>query len=379
MSDHADIYGDREGIWIKTTESYEANTIKALELSMSLRFGRGYNNTDRYYKMQAGVGVKEDDFSSFQVLAEVIVAPTITTTSAIERGYTDDWRIYTAKWDIDDSSSSSNAMEGGIHSELLCPIPPVAATTFIITGSTIRADNGETPEWFELAEIKLFTADGTNVAPDASYEFLVDPSNYFQVDKDVLVDGEIFDETSGRFVTWNPEQVFRGEDLVQITFDSPVKIVGVELYSTNYESFGTDCVVASVDETTGRNIPLPLRIVYDAHPNQNKAYAHCFENGVESAVGTNCSTMNGADPPFRNCSVEKENAHSDSDSNTVLVDTGIIDGAVAAAVAAAADTTTFNAAEESSSSSSSTYSVAIVAASTSVVIIIMTTTTMMAF
>ena len=79
--------------------------------------------------------------------------------------------------------------------------------------------------------------------------------------------------------------------------------MSVELYSTNYESFGTDCVVASVDidvdtetETeTGLRLPLPLRIVYDAHPNQNRAYAHCFENGVEFAVGTNCSTMDGAD------------------------------------------------------------------------------------
>ena len=52
---------------------------------------------------------------------------------------------------------ASTAMEGTRNRE--CPTP--AATTFIITGSTIRADNGEAPGWFELAEIKLFNKNGT--------------------------------------------------------------------------------------------------------------------------------------------------------------------------------------------------------------------------
>ena len=148
------------------------------------------------------------------------------------------------------------------------------ATTFTITGSNTRADNGGTPGWFELAEIKLFDRSGTNVALEASYALLLTPSNPDAID--VLTDGEIFDWSSGQFLVWQSSHGFHGHDLVHVTFDSPKVIVGAELYSTNYESFGTDCTVSSAE--TGA---LPLRIVFDAHPNQVrkqilKVYAGCL-------------------------------------------------------------------------------------------------------
>jgi len=179
-----------------------------------------------------------------------------------------------------------------------CP----AATTFILTGSTIRADNGEKIYGFELCEIKLFTTDGTDVARDASTEFLLQPKNPDQID--VITDGETFRE-SDRKVFWEDDPPFQGQDLVQLTFTTPQQIIGVELYTTNYESFGTDCTVLAVtysDQSDSYTVDrtLPLRIVYDAHLDQGVPEAHCYENGIEYAEGT-CSTMDGADPPFGVC------------------------------------------------------------------------------
>ena len=167
-----------------------------------------------------------------------------------------------------------------------------AETTVTITGSNTRSDNGDAPGWFELAEVKLFTADGTNVAPDASgMELLLQPSNSDAIG--VLTDGNIFDWTGGRFVVWQSSHEFHGEDLVRMTFDSPQAIVSAELYSTNYESFGTDAVV-----TAGSRV-LPLRIIFSAHPNQGAAHAHCYTDGVEAEAP--CSTMEDQAAPAATC------------------------------------------------------------------------------
>ena len=72
---------------------------------------------------------------------------------------------------------------------------------------------------------------GTDVAQDASIEFLLQPSNPDQVDR--ITDGGTF---SG-FIVWEDDS-FHGQDLVQLTFATPQQIIGVELYTTNYESFG---------------------------------------------------------------------------------------------------------------------------------------------
>ncbi len=57
------------------------------------------------------------------------------------------------------------------------------------------------PSWFELAELKLFDADGNNIAPTASVvDLLLTPSNPDNVA--VITDGEIFDWSADRFVVW---------------------------------------------------------------------------------------------------------------------------------------------------------------------------------
>jgi hypothetical protein len=82
------------------------------------------------------------------------------------------------------------------------------ATTITVMGSTDTEmdSNGVCcccgqPSWFELAELKLFDADGNNIAPTASVvDLLLTPSNPDNVA--VITDGEIFDWSADRFVVW---------------------------------------------------------------------------------------------------------------------------------------------------------------------------------
>eukprot|EP01052_Picozoa_sp_SAG31_P015482 SAG31_NODE_996_length_10492_cov_4.648802_6_plen_728_part_00 len=156
-----------------------------------------------------------------------------------------------------------------------------ASTDFVILGSTTRADNDGAPGWFELAELRMFTASGENVAPQATITLLLEPSNPDSVD--VITDGEVFDWTSGRFVVWQNDHNFHGEALVRISFPTPQVIVGAELYSTNYESFGSNAQII------GAGVSVPIRFVYSAHANQGAAHAACYENGVE--LSAPCATL----------------------------------------------------------------------------------------
>merc|ERR1711959_314813 len=123
-------------------------------------------------------------------------------------------------------------------------------------------------------------ATGANVAPTAaSVELLLQPSNPDLVG--VITDGEIFDWSANRFVVWQNDHNFHGESLVRLTFDPPVAIVGAELYTTNYESFGTNAQVLAGSRS------IPTRLVYSAHNNQGAAHAACFASGVE--FSTPCS------------------------------------------------------------------------------------------
>ena len=164
--------------------------------------------------------------------------------------------------------------------------------------------------WGCVAELKLFDATGANVAPTAaSVELLLEPSNPDLVG--VITDGQIFDWNANRFVVWqvSPRPLaasfltalyshvamsqndhnFHGESLVRLTFDPPVAIVGAELYTTNYESFGTNAQVLAGSRS------IPTRLVYSAHNNQGAAHAACFASGVE--FSTPCSTEDG-EPPW---------------------------------------------------------------------------------
>jgi hypothetical protein len=178
---------------------------------------------------------------------------------------------------------------GGGGGDSGCP----ASTVFTLLGSTDRADApGTQPGWFELAEITLFNEAGENIAAQATYEILLEPSNGDDI---VFTDGEVFDWTSGRFVVWQASHAaFHGESLVRITFPTPQVIVSAELYSTNYESFGTDAQIMA----DGRS--LPIRFVYNAHPNQGAAHAACYMAGVETAEP--CSTLSDPAQDVPTCS-----------------------------------------------------------------------------
>ena len=168
-------------------------------------------------------------------------------------------------------------------------------TTVTVVGSTATEmdSNGACcccgqPRWFELAELKLFNMAGENVAPIATaVDLLLEPSN--PDDVGVITDGDVFDWSSGKFVVWQNSHNFHGESLVRLTFSTPQVIVGAELYSTNYESFGTNAKVMAGSRS------LPTRFVYNAHENQGAAHAKCYAGGQEYAAP--CSTIDG-EPPF---------------------------------------------------------------------------------
>jgi len=101
VSAFADIYGDREGIWIKLEVS---GPIEKLDLAFKLRYGRGSENLRRFYIAQVGIGGEFDDYKSFQVLCQAIVA----ATSIEEPGDTN-WNVYNALWvSPEDSSVMAN-------------------------------------------------------------------------------------------------------------------------------------------------------------------------------------------------------------------------------------------------------------------------------
>ena len=123
---------------------------------------------------------------------------------------------------------------------------------------TEEAETGR-PSWFELSELRLFNEAGENVAPQARVELLLQPSN---PDDAGMVNDDLFWGSGGHFVVWQNEHAFHGRDLVKLTFSSPQSITGAELYSTNYESFGTDGLVIADGVTS-----LPVRMVFLADNN----------------------------------------------------------------------------------------------------------------
>lgn len=76
----------------------------------------------------------------------------------------------------------------------------------------------------------------------------------------------------GHFVVWQDSHGFHGQDVVRLTFATPQTIIGAELYTTNYESFGTDSTVIA-DGTTS----IPLRTVFLA--DNNPGGQNCWAGG----------------------------------------------------------------------------------------------------
>ena len=160
----------------------------------------------------------------------------------------------------------------------------VTATEFVIRGATEQTETGR-PSWFELSELRLFNEAGENVAPQAaSVELLLQPSNPDDVG---MINDDLFWGSGGHFVVWQNEHAFHGRDLVKLTFSSPQSITGAELYSTNYESFGTDGLIIADGVTS-----LPVRMVFLA--DNNPGGQNCYAGG--EVVERPCSTMEGQVP-----------------------------------------------------------------------------------
>jgi hypothetical protein len=133
------------------------------------------------------------------------------------------------------------------------------ATTFIIRASTEDSPSGR-PDWFELSELKLFNEAGENVAPQADrVELLVQPSNPDDV---AMINDDLYWGSGSHFVSWENEHGFHGRDLVQLTFRTPQAITGAELFSTNYESFGTDSVIVADTGGADGQVAIPVRMVF---------------------------------------------------------------------------------------------------------------------
>lgn len=96
-----------------------------------------------------------------------------------------------------------------------------------------------------------------------------------------MINNELYWGSGGQFVVWQNEHAFHGQDLVRITFASPQAITGAELYSTNYESFGTDSLIIA-DGTT--SVPLKTTVFL------------ADNNPGGQVVARPCSTMEGSEP-----------------------------------------------------------------------------------
>ena len=89
-SQYADIFGDREGIWTKVKV---LGSIEAINLTFKLRYGRGNDNLRRFYIAQVGIGGENDDYNSFKVMCQKVVA----STTIEMPGYTG-WHEHSATW-----------------------------------------------------------------------------------------------------------------------------------------------------------------------------------------------------------------------------------------------------------------------------------------
>lgn len=120
---------------------------------------------------------------------------------------------------------------------------------------------------FELSELKLFNEAGVNVAPQAdAVELLIQPSNPQDI---AMINDELYWGSGGHFVSWENQHGFHGQDLVRLTFRTPQAITGAELYSTNYESFGTDSVIIADGATS-----IPVRMVFLGEYKSNLQQMH---------------------------------------------------------------------------------------------------------
>jgi hypothetical protein len=101
--------------------------------------------------------------------------------------------------------------------------------------------------WFELSEIKLFNTAGVNIASQAKVELLVQPKNPQDIKH--ITDNKLWKLDKGSaFVVWTAAMHFHGAALVRLSFPTPQKVIGAELYSTNYESFGYVCPPSSLSK-----------------------------------------------------------------------------------------------------------------------------------
>ena len=67
--EHADVYGDCEGIWRALSTPSVAGRIR---LSVEVKFGGGNTNPKRSYRLSLGRGSGTDTHASFKVLAEKV-------------------------------------------------------------------------------------------------------------------------------------------------------------------------------------------------------------------------------------------------------------------------------------------------------------------
>ena len=186
--------------------------------------------------------------------------------------------------------ASSNGGVGSTHHVSLTHAC-VTSNSFIVIGSTsINKDrSARRPHWFELSEVKLFNEAGQNIAGHAKIELLKQPKN--PKDAAHITDGKFWKIDKGsKFVVWTEAMRFHGAALVKLTFPTPQKVIGAELYSTNYESFGTNARVVGMplggaDISASKSIP--VRTVFLAHGDEEQ----CFERSKIQARP--CSTLDG--------------------------------------------------------------------------------------
>ncbi len=100
LSTHVDIYGDREGIWIKVP--LKKGPLETLSLTFDFKYGQEVHDLRQFYTAQIGIGGLYDDHQSFKVLCQKIMA-----VVTIERPDVT-WRTLKTSWEREDNTPPSS-------------------------------------------------------------------------------------------------------------------------------------------------------------------------------------------------------------------------------------------------------------------------------
>jgi len=118
-------------------------------------------------------------------------------------------------------------------------VPLITGSVFDVVGSTTIA-GGDTPSNFDLYEVQLPAANGTNLASQATISYLVagnKKSNALYNGKsksEGLTDGGTRYEETG-IATWSPYCSFGGKAVVRFTFNTTVAIARVQFWTAGME------------------------------------------------------------------------------------------------------------------------------------------------